>query len=256
MAENIDARIEEYWNGPGVQSMPDRYLADLESRMVARHVRAGDVLCDLGCGDGAGSEAYRGVCRRYVGVDRSRTMLERFRTRLPGYELIEGDARDLLAEGRIGADYTVVVSQRFIINLVDEEQQKGLIARLPGLLRPDGRLLLCEAFTEGVDNLNAMRAALGCPLIEAKWHNRHLTKDLVAGALRPAMKLVHEEDLSLYYLVTRVIHPALIPGETPRWNAPINEIAYKLCSSERVPRMSGFSTVVLQVWEKAQSGER
>ena len=64
------------------------------------------------------------------------------------------------------------------------------------------------------------------------------------------MNLIREEDLSLYYIITRVINQAMTPGEVPSWDSKLNEIAFKLQESKLKPEIKGFSTIIMQVWEK------
>ena len=248
--EERDVRIRAYWEDLRTESMYDGYLAMLEARMLARYVRAGDTVLDLGCGDGTGSRIYRRRCRSYVGLDRSKSMLARFMKREPGCRLIRGDLRALPLPRACEARFTTVITQRSLINLPDAAAQEKVIGELPGLLQPHGRLLLCEAFREGVEHLNALRVHLGCDPILPKWHNVHLDRALTTRALGSTLDLAVEEDLSLYYLLTRVVHQALIGKSSPKWDSPINRIAFQIANSAEAPLLTGYSTIVLQVWQR------
>jgi SAM-dependent methyltransferase len=249
LSESRDARIRAYWEDPASESMYDKYLAALEAEMIARHVRPEDRVLDLGCGDGTGSQACRGRCASYVGLDRSQTMLTRFATREVGSLLIQGDLRALPVPRVNRPVFTSVLTQRALINLPDAAAQEEVLRRLPDLLTDGGRLLLCEAFHEGVERLNALRVHLGCELISPKWHNVHLDRTLTARVLGGRMDLIAEEDLSVYYLLTRVVHQALVGDAVPKWDSPINRIAFEIARSGEAPAITGYSTIVLQVWQ-------
>jgi hypothetical protein len=117
-------------------------------------------------------------------------------------------------------------------------------------LQPHGRLLICEAFREGVERLNALRVHLGCDPISPKWHNVHLDRALTARALESTLDLTAEEDLSVYYFLTRVVHQALVGKSSPKWNSPINRIAFQIATSAEAPLITGYSTIALQVWQR------
>jgi SAM-dependent methyltransferase len=228
--------------------MYDQYLATLEAEMLARHIGPEDLVLDLGCGDGTGSQAYRRRCRAYVGLDRSRMMLARFAEREPDCDLVRADLRALPVGHGSRPTFTVVLTQRALINLPDAAAQDAVLRRLPALLHPGGRLLICEAFREGVERLNALRVHLGCEPISPQWHNIHLDRALTARALEDRMDLIAEEDLSVYYFLTRVVHQALAGEAYPRWDSLLNRIALEIARSEKAPPLSGYSTIVLQVW--------
>ena len=249
-------RIRAYWEDPDTVSMYDEYLATLEAEMVAGHVRPDDHLLDLGCGDGTGSRFLRQRCRSYVGVDLSRRMLSRFALREPGWPLVLADLRALPFGRATRWPFTAVVAQRVLVNLPNAATQEAAIRRLASWVPPGGRLLLCEAFREGVERLNALRTHLGCKPLAPAWHNVHLDRATTARALAGTMDLVIEQDLSVYYFLTRVVHQALVGDAYPEWNSPINRIAFQIARSPEAPAIAGYSTILLQVWQARSIEER
>lgn len=252
MPEDRDSRIWAYWEDPETQSMEDQYLASLEAEMLARHIREDDVVLDIGCGDGTGSQVYRKHCRRYVGLDRSVTRLANFASREPGCILIRGDLRFFPFKFSTG-HFTAVISQRSLINLPDRATLEEVLRQASSLVLPGGRFLICEAFQEGLDKLNALRTRLGSKPIQPKWHNIYLDRDLtnrVLGVM--GLELVEEEDLSVYYFLTRVVHQALVGKTVPVWDSPMNKIAYEIARSRESPSFKGLSTIILQVWRKRE----
>jgi SAM-dependent methyltransferase len=243
-----DTKIRAYWEDPETPSAEDGHLATLEAEMLARHVGEHDVVLDLGCGDGTGTPAFRQRGDGYVGFDRSATRLAAFAAREPGTRLVRADLRALPLAG--SSRFGVIISQRALINLPSVAEQEDVLRALPDLLVPGGRLLVCEAFREGLEGLNALRAHLGSPPIPPRWHNIHLDRELTARVLGSSMDLVAEEDLSIYFFLTRVIHQALVAPEAPAWDSRFNRIAVEVARSSDAPPMHGYSTILLQVWRR------
>ncbi|UCH95434.1 MAG: class I SAM-dependent methyltransferase [Candidatus Aminicenantes bacterium] len=249
MPKNLDNRIRLYWEKADTQSMKDQYLKKLEAKLIDSHITENDRVLDLGCGDGTGSQLYRRRCRWYVGFDRSARMLREFSRREPDTPLILGDIQSL-PFGNTTRKFTVIITQRSLINLPDRTAQKLALRRISRILRPGNRLILCEAFQEGFARLNELRSYLGSQPIKELWHNIYLDRKLTAGELSGIMHLEKEEDLSCYYFLTRVVHQALVGEAVPQWNSPINRIAFEIAKSGKAPDFKGFSTIMLQIWRK------
>jgi SAM-dependent methyltransferase len=207
-----DQKISAYWEDPQTSSMNDKYIATLETEMIRRHMPADARVLDLGCGDGSGSAGYRSGVGVYFAMERSWKMIREFQTREGGIPLVRGDLRALPFSRHPKDLFQVVITQRALINLPDKAAQEEVLALLPDLIQPGGLLLLCEAFREGSENLNALRQHLGYDPIPPRWHNVHLTHPLVENMLAGRMELIAEEDLSTYFFLTRVVNQAHQPA--------------------------------------------
>jgi len=250
MTDERDSQINAYWESYTTTSMNDTYVATLETEMLARYIQPEDRILDLGCGDGTGSLGYRKICANYTGFDRSIKMLKVFSQREPGLPLARCDLRFLPVAPRQALPFSIVITQRSLINLPDAESQEIVLRQLPAYLRPGGRLLLCEAFRDGAENINALRTQFGFKPIPARWHNVHLERALTARVLSGEMELEAEEDLSVYFFLTRVVKQ-IINGDVPLgWDDPFNKMAFDLARSSHSPRFKGFSHISLQVWKK------
>ncbi len=250
MTDERDMQISAYWENYNTTSMNDTFVATLETEMIARHIHADDVVLDLGCGDGTGSIDYRKKCAGYAGFDRSNKMLTVFREREPGHSLGRADLRAIPLSVHQDLPFSVVITQRSLINLPDEESQEIVLRQLPAFLHPGGRLLICEAFRDGAANINALRTEFGYTAIPARWHNVHLNRSLVEKVLNPQMELIVEEDLSMYFFLTRVVKQIIHGNVLLDWNDPFNKMAFDLSRSPHSPKFRGYSHISLQVWQK------
>jgi SAM-dependent methyltransferase len=250
MDNDRDDKISAYWEDPKTSSMNDKYIATLETEMIRRHIRPGERVLDLGCGDGTGSAGYREGVGAYFALERSWKMLREFKDREPGIALIRGDLRALPFSRETDNLFPVVITQRALINLPDEAAQEEVLNVLPGLVAPGGSLLLCEAFREGSQNLNTLRQHLGYDPIPPRWHNVHLTHPLVEKVLADRLELFVEEDLSTYFFLTRVVNQALSGNVPLDWDRPFNKVAFDISQSGLGPQFRGWSHITLQVWKK------
>jgi SAM-dependent methyltransferase len=250
MTDERDSQINAYWENYTTTSMNDTYVATLETEMLARYIHPDDRILDLGCGDGTGSLGYRKICPHYAGLDRSLKMLKVFEAREPGLPLARCDLRFLPISPRQALPFTVVITQRSLINLPDAESQEAVLRQLPAFLHPGGRLLLCEAFRDGAENINALRTQFGHKAIPARWHNVHLERALTQRVLAGEMDLAAEEDLSMYFFLTRVVKQLINGDVALGWDDPFNKMAFDLARSPHSPKFKGYSHISLQVWVK------
>ena len=177
-------------------------------------------------------------------------MLKVFSEREPGLPLARCDLRFLPISPRQALPFTVVITQRSLINLPDAESQEAVLRQLPAFLHPGGRLLLCEAFRDGAENINALRTQFGYKAIPARWHNVHLERALTQRVLAGEMDLEAEEDLSMYFFLTRVVKQLINGDVALGWDDPFNKMAFELARSPHSPRFKGYSHISLQVWVK------
>lgn len=250
MSDERDEKISAYWENYTTTSMNDTFVATLETEMISRHILPNDIVLDLGCGDGTGSIGYRKNITGYVGFDRSAKMLKVFADRESGQMLGRADLRAIPLSPDLDLPFSVVITQRSLINLPDEASQEMVLKQLPSFLRPGGKLLICEAFRDGAANLNALRTEFGFNAIPARWHNVHLERSLTERMLRSEMELSAEEDLSMYFFLTRVVKQIIHGDVQLDWNDPFNKMAFELARSQFAPKFQGFSHISLQVWVK------
>lgn len=234
--------IKEYWEKPDVVSMTDPRVSKIESSIISSFIKSTDTVLDIGCGDGSGSYLYRDKCS-YLGVERSKEMICRYKKVCPGVKIIESD---MMLIDDIGK-YSVIVCQRSLINLENRSQQRFMLKKISDMLLEGGKLILCEAFEEGLSSLNLIRVEVGLKELIPHWHATYLNDSLVSECLSSKCKLIQEEDLSVYFLMTRVLHASLV--ENPSADSLFNEIAEKIQLSNLV-KLKNTSFIKVQVWER------
>lgn len=250
MAHNQE-EVLEYWNTDDVESMYDKHLLNAEIEIIRKRIPPGSKILDAGCGEGEGTLAYSCIPETLVhAVDFSETRLKKARQRLQGRENVLLKQVDLLGSYHLDDDYDVIVSQRFLINLMEWELQQKVLLDLISMLKPGGRFLMLEGSRQGVDSLNEFREAWGLEPIPVKWHNLFFD-DL---SLRDFMqqhgyKLVEQDGLGTYFLLTRGIRPAL--DVKLDWDCEFNRLAVANRTSQLLGFSTEFSRLKLWVFEKS-----
>lgn len=244
------AEILNYWNQPNVESMYDKHLLNAEISLIRARIPPGVKILDAGCGEGEGTLVYASISGTTVyAVDSSETRLELARRRLATYVNIKLSQVDFLGEYTLDTDFDIVVSQRFLINLLEWDLQRKVLADLMTLLRTGGKLLLLEGSQQGVDSLNQFRAAWGLDPIPIKWHNLFFDDvQLIAFMNSQGYQLLEEVGLGTYFMLTRGIRPIL--DRDLHWDCEYNRLA----ATKRIDELLGlggrFSRLKLWVFQK------
>lgn len=238
--------VLEYWNDNEVESMYDKHLLNSEIALLLKHVPEGAKVLDAGCGEAEGTLAYSSVPGTTVhAVDFSTTRLAKARERLAGRTNVTCQQVDFLGTYQLDKDYDVVISQRFLINLMEWELQQRVLLDLASMVKPGGHLLLLEGSKQGVDSLNEFRIALGLEPIPVKWHNLFFDDQALTEFMtQNGCSLVSEDGLGTYFMLTRGVRPVL--DQSLNWDSEFNHLA----ASERVDELLRFGAKFsrLKLW--------
>jgi SAM-dependent methyltransferase len=239
-----------HWNSPEVQSMYDKHLLEAEIGLIRRRIVERSKVLDAGCGEGEGTIVYSSIPGvRVTGVDFSETRLQKAAERLAHRPDVVLRQVDFLGKYQLPTDFDFVVSQRFLINLMEWELQQKVLLDLMARLKPGGRLLMLEGSQPGVDSLNALRGAFGLDPIPVLWHNLFFDdKRLVEFMQSHGFALKEEDGLGTYFALTRGIRPAL--DQELNWDSPFNEAAASAEMNQLVGFGAKFSRLKLWVFAK------
>lgn len=238
----------------------DLVAAELERRAIAKHVKDGMMVLDVGCGNGTTAiELAQRFDIKITGVDTAHQMLEaawdkvRY-TPLEDRALFLGcDVPDGL--GALGRGWDLIYTQRCLINLSSWPTQERAIRNILDLLKPGGKYLMIENSIDGLEFVNECRKGVGLPKIVPPGHNRYLNDYEPVGL---ATTLLYEQVIDdadyvdysgLYYLLSRTVNAYLATqeGHEPAYDSPINQLALKLPS---VPGIRGQGR--MWIWQKSK----
>jgi len=241
----------------------DHIAKRLEIEAIARYVKDGMTVLDVGCGDG---ETAIELAQRYdviiEGLDSDATFVERASVagtdafwrglfKRKGYQpmFIIGDILALSDWGKGNYDlvkYDLVYTQRCLVCLPDWETQKRAIANIARCLKPGGLYVMCECSQDGLDAVNAMRECIGLPpIVPPAWdrylrdaeiepYRRKIARKYLGRFPQPMIESLTLEGIddysSTYYFLSRVVNARLAAdeGREPDYDAPVNRLALTL----------------------------
>lgn len=249
MAHN-QTQVLEYWNDNVVESMYDKNLLNAEIELIKRRIPENAKILDAGCGEGEGTIVYSSLPGATVhAVDFSETRLRKAQERLVDRTNVTLKQVDFLGDYALEDDYDVVVSQRFMINLMEWSLQQKVLLDLMSRLKPGGRLLMLEGSQQGVDSLNEFRSAWGLDPLPVKWHNLFFDDNALLEFMREnGHELEDHDGLGSYFLLTRGVRPKL--DENLNWDCEFNSLAAARRTEELLDFGPKFSRLKLWVFKK------
>lgn len=232
----------------------DKRAESLEHKVLIDSVSNGDVVCDLGCGNGRLllEMAKRYPDGRFYGVDSSVEMIavannQKFSLGLENIQFIEYDADGKNIGAFIIVRFDKIITKRLLINMKGEPKYKA-IENIHRLLKDDGIYLMTECFIEPLARINTIRHNLGLDKILVKSFNEYLSPDFINEIGDMFIAVEGVDFNSDYYFMSRIFNAYLARGE-PDYDSPINDLAIKL-SLSGVEATHGYSPQVLYKMRK------
>jgi SAM-dependent methyltransferase len=145
---------------------------------IAKWIRAGATVLDIGCGDGRISRAVAKVAARVVGIDHDPKRVETAirSTTEPNVRYLRTDAMSGLSAELLGSTFDVVLLIAVLEHIDDAD------AVLAGARRLAGEVIV-EVPYVATDPLNSVRRRMGCRLYTDVDHVREYTRDMLVEEL-------------------------------------------------------------------------
>lgn len=217
----------------------DTNLKELEISALRKNIGEPSTILDAGCGNGITllNLASTIIDCNFFGFDYSQGMVDAANQQIKNNGIFNNikicqasllddfpDSLQNLGVPKMGFD--CIYTERSIINLDSFDQQAKAVQSLWNMVASGGRLILCEAFLEGLEEINNFRSSLGLEEIIPPWHNRYLSlSELEKLAPTQSSKPRVVEFSGSYYFVSRIIHArdAFLDGRQPSYDASINK---------------------------------
>jgi len=277
--QNYDELIAEHYKKvaeeEGIEptsTMADNITREKESRAIldfvgdslrirkAEGIQQPAKIMDVGCGNGYTLEL---LSRQYpeqvfVGIEKSEELLNLAASRFKNIEnvsIIEGDIRNKNFSKGVIAD--VLICQRVLINLLNEEDQKRALNNIVCSVKKSdawhsgGTLLFIESFMSALTKLNEAREEFELPAMEPAHHNLYLQDDFFKISELITYKtdgcLASSNFLSTHYFVTRVLHPIFVKDKPFKRNSEF----VKFFTHALKESVGDYSHLKLYVFERA-----
>lgn len=234
----------------------DLYLRELNTLAVIQYLQEDDSIIDIGCGNGFATAEYAKIVRQTIGIDYIEGFVEKSKelhTEIIAdrdLSFIVGDILDLSKIKEEYGQFDKVISERTLINLASWDEQRQALDQLSSLLEVGGLLLLTEVTLQGHERVDEIRQQFNLPILEKHWNNVYIDEVLLLDYLLCSglYTLVVRESFSLYTLLSRVVNAVLALPNEPSFDAPVNEIAFRLSQKFSIENGPGYH--VLFVFRK------
>lgn len=225
----------------------DLYARALNTEAVVKYIKDTDRVLDVGCANGFATVKYAEKAEFTIGVDYVAEFithahdLHKNLVKANKLDFLEADILNLGWIKDLYSQFDKVICERTLINLSSWDQQKQALDQLGSLVRVGGLLLISEATVQGHESVDKVRLQFGLDILEKHWNNLYIDETVLEKHLSRDFHLVSKESFSLYILLSRVINAALSLPKEPRFNAPINKLAYELSHSFSVKESVGHT---------------
>lgn len=253
MAKSKNLKILKYWNNKDIESMYDKYLLNAEIRLISQRLSPDSKILDAGCGECEGTLQYSKIKGVIIdAADFSDTRLKKAKQRLQSKSNVHLINVDFLGKYCLDHDYDYIISQRFLINLLEWKFQRKVLLDFMNMIKPTGYLILLEGCIDGVKQLNDFRKKFGLKPIPVKWHNLFFDNKKLVNFMRlHKFELIDEDGLGEIFLLTRGIRP--IFDNKLNWNHSFNKIVCKSKYMKLLNLKDKFSRLKLWVFQKNEN---
>ncbi|MBP3604899.1 MAG: class I SAM-dependent methyltransferase [Lachnospiraceae bacterium] len=141
----------QYWNKVAEKK---EFTTPFQTDEFEKYVKKDSVILDVGCGYGRTlAQLYDNGYKNLIGIDFARNMIERGREQFPYLDLrVKEDERIALPDNSVDA----VILFAVLTCIVNNEEQRGLIAEIRRVLKPGG-ILYVNDFLLNMDERNELR---------------------------------------------------------------------------------------------------
>lgn len=250
-------RIKETWDGRAKDTdlqgtyvtMTDRNQRMLEIDEALRYLSPGQVILDVGCGNGYSTAIFAKHAEQILGIDYSDAMIARAKREYGAIPNITFEVQDILSPlPYVENTFDVAVAQRCLINLATWQNQQKAIAQIARVIKPGGCFIMQEGTRQGREGLNQLRVKMGLPRMPDVEFNSDLDEDALWPFIREYFEIVEIRRYGLYDLIARVVHPLLVAPAQPDYEAKINDVARRIAgATDAAGDVSRWFTAFLRV---------
>ena len=232
--------------------MADPNIGRLEVEALTSLLHDGEKCLAVGCGDAAALiEIARARRLDLLCVDRSDELIRAAKRHSEqGISGRVGFAQaDILTLGYQEA-FDVVFTDRCLVGLPTWRDQKRALGNLARALRRGGRLILLEAFVDGLATLNAAREEIGLERVAPGPDALLLDADKTTSALTGCcVNLSGEHNfLSTYAFGSKILYPALARAG----GQPVADYSLFVRYFSMLPALGNYSDTRILVFSKGQ----
>lgn len=229
-------------------NIADATQRELETAFLIEHLSAKDRILEVGCGNGFLTNILRDHVDHIDAFDYSENMV--------AHALAHQGNRNnrffhdnVLAPTQWKGPYDSIVCVRVLINLRDLAEQKLAIDHMHAALKPGGRLLLIEGYSDGFGELNRLRERVGMQQLKPASINYYSPLAEVRDYLDQKFTTAAEFHTGCFDFLTRIVYPSLVGTENAtghsEFHGKILDVArnFNPDAFAHLARLRGFSLI-------------
>lgn len=248
--------VERHWKAAGRKhysvakntSTPtsrDPFLSYLERESIVKYLNPGQVVLELGCGDGLHTIEYSKYVKKIYAIDFIEDLVKKAKKNScirkrgnTSFYCSSVQNIDKLLNNKHKFD--VVISQRCLINLASWKEQVCAIEKIASLLKKGGLFLLAEGFMQELANLNIARKELGLEKIRVVNYNLFFDRKKFEAEAKRFFDILGKNYFGMYMFLSRVVYPMSIFPHSPKHGSKFNQIAYYVSGKITSPELDRF----------------
>jgi ubiquinone/menaquinone biosynthesis C-methylase UbiE len=188
----------------------DTVQRDLELDFVFRHLPADGHVLEIGCGNGYVTQQLRNRARQVDAFDFAENMVNRARTTF-------GETNNRFFHGSllehntcISEQYDAAICVRVLINLRNFDEQAAGLRNIANWLKPKGKLILVEGFSDGFVSLNRIRGYCEMPDLVPSAINYYSNLPKIREVIDQLFEVFDEFHTGMFDFLTRVVYPRIV----------------------------------------------
>ena len=218
VVEHYQEQASELGLSPS-STMPDETVRKTELEVFEQVLRIvgkkDSSILEIGCGNGVLlSELEKWGYVNVEGMDYVEEFVQLANSRNLPFPVTQGDVKSLNYPDNY---FDIILSERVIINLMDENDQRQAFEELNRILKHGGFLLCFEGFKTPLENLNQARKEFELVEIPMARQNLWFSDKFFEEIVNKYFKIINTDDsdfppskiLSNHYFMTRVFHAVM-----------------------------------------------
>ena len=188
MEKSHDKKINQHYDEDAIKykksklsTIYDKYTRDQETDFIINIIKNDKKklnILDIGCGNGYTLARISRLSKNFLihGIDKNDLLYKIAHKRLTNKaKIIKGDIR--VFNKNFKNKFDIVISQRVLINILNESDQKKSLKNIISYLKKNGKLIASESFNSGLKKLNCVRMKFNLKKIKPRFYNKFLKDD-------------------------------------------------------------------------------
>ena len=229
-------------------NIDDLVQRSLENKFMLNELNCSMRVLEVGCGNGYLTRDIRECVSSVKSFDFSEEMIDAAKKNC-GEANNEFFVESVLNPNAVDEKFDAVLCVRVLINLDNVEEQKQAIRNMTQWVKPGGRLILVEGYSDGFSALSELREDIRLSAVKPANINFYSEFRELRSVIEENFHISNEWNSGFYDVLTRVAYPLLVGEENVKGPSDFHDkmqpLLYHLTGKEfgKFARLNGISAV-------------